>query len=411
MKTLRLVFILAALALAPPPVAEAQRSGQPPRLGILAFGPTVNQEELSRVRSTSGFWLALKELGWIEGQNLMVETRFGESTDQLRAAAADLVRLRVDVLYASSAGLARILQLETKTIPIVVGTAGYDLVAAGLVASLARPGGNLTAVQIRQDDLIPKKVEFLKTLVPNLSRFAFLREDVSGSTSFLPTEQAANAARTLGLKLHMVIVHRPEDFTAAFIDMTKNRDQGLLVIATPFSSLHRMKIVDLAAKHRMVAIYDNGGFVEAGGLMSYGDIRRDTVRRGAVFVDKILRGAKPGDLPIEQPTTFELVINLKGCESAWHDDPAVAAGAGRPRDRITRCMTLTRGSPTAGGHAGATRRSRGRRRGAPPATPAVSSAHEAEVRRLHFSRVTLALDRPRPLEEAGHRAAVFRPVS
>jgi putative tryptophan/tyrosine transport system substrate-binding protein len=314
-KAVRLVVALAVFVLAAPLAAEALRTGQPARLGVLAFGPALNQEELSGLRSTGTFWLALKEHGWIEGQNLIVERRFGESGGQLRAGAAELVRLRPDVLYASSAGLARILQNETKTIPIVVGTAGYDLVASGVVASLARPGGNLTGVQIRQDELIPKKVEFLKALVPHLSRFAFLREDVSGSMSTLPGEQAALAARGLGLKVRTVTVHRPDDFTAAFLDMTKRRDQALLVVSTPFSFLHRRTIVDLAAKHRMAAIYDNDGFVEAGGLVSYGVNRRDVSGRGAIFVDKILKGAKPGDLPIEQPTKFELVINLKAART------------------------------------------------------------------------------------------------
>jgi putative ABC transport system substrate-binding protein len=305
--------------LAAPLAAEAQRSGQPARVGTLLVGPPLSPEELAKFISTSPFWLAMKDLGWVSGQSVVAERRYGESADQLRAAAADLVRLKVDVLFVGSAGLAKILQLETKTIPIVVGGAGGDLVAGGLVASLARPGGNLTGVQIRNDDLTPKLVEFLKTLVPNLSRFAYLQEDVTLSAVpqmvALYDQQAAAAARTLGLKVHHVIVHRPGEFTTAFLGMTENRDQGLLVMSTPFFVVHRKEIVELAARHRIVAIYESPSFVEAGGLMSYSANRPEIARRGAVFVDKILRGAKPGDLPIEQAAKFELVVNLKAAKA------------------------------------------------------------------------------------------------
>ena len=175
----RFVAMIGGGLVAAPLAAAAQQPGKTARVGQLLVGPAPSPEELARVTSTSPFWLAMKELGWVEGQNLVVERRFGESADQLRAAATDLVRLKVDVLFVSSASLAKMLQLETKIIPIVVGGAGGDLVAGGLVASLARPGGNLTGIQIRNDDLVPKKLEFLKALVPNLSRLAFLQEDVT----------------------------------------------------------------------------------------------------------------------------------------------------------------------------------------------------------------------------------------
>ena len=212
--------------------------GKTARIGVLLFGPVESPEEQAR-RSTGWFWQAMKELGWVYGQNIVVDRRYGESLDQLRAAAADLVRLKVDVLYAPSAGFAKLLQLETRTIPIVVVGSGGDLVAAGLVANLARPGGNLTGVQIRNDDLVPKRLEFLKALVPNLSRVAFLQEDAI-TTVVVPQmvalyqQQAAEAASTLGLKIHRVIVHRPDEFPAAFRDMTNTRDQGLMIFGTPF---------------------------------------------------------------------------------------------------------------------------------------------------------------------------------
>ena len=191
--------------------------------------------------------------------------------------------------------------------------AGSDLVAAGLVANLARPGGNLTGVQVLNSDLIPKKLELLQVFIPNLSRIAFLTEDVSVlPQTYVEHDRSLTAgARTLGLNVHTVVVHEPGEFAAAFLRITKNRNQGLLVLGSPFSIQHRKQIVELAAKHRIVAIYENETFVEAGGLMSYAANLEERFRRGAVLVDKILRGAKPADLPVEQPTKFSLVISLK----------------------------------------------------------------------------------------------------
>jgi putative ABC transport system substrate-binding protein len=228
------------------------------------------------------------------------------------------VRLKVDVLFVASAGLAKILQLETKTIPIVVGRAEGDLVAAGLVDSLARPGGNITGLQILNDDLVPKRLELLKALVPNLSKVAVLREDVT--LSAVPQigarydQQAAIAARSLGIELHTFIVHRAGEFAAAFLGMMKNHDQGVLVTSSPFMFVHRKAIVDLAAAHRIAAVYDHQLFIEPGGLMSYGVNVSEMQRRAAVYVDKILKGAQPADLPVEQPTKFDLVINLKSAK-------------------------------------------------------------------------------------------------
>jgi putative tryptophan/tyrosine transport system substrate-binding protein len=310
----RRVF-LTLLLLTAPLAAEAQKARKMARVGILGIGPAPSPQELAKSVSTNPFWLAMKELGWVDGQNMVVERRFGESPDQLRAGAADLVRLKVDVLFASSAGLAKILQLETKTIPIVVGRADNDLVAAGLVDSLARPGGNITGSQLLNDDLIPKRLELLKALVPNLSKVALLREDVT--TSALPQifdrydQRVAIAARSLGIEVHTFIVRREGDLAAAFLGMKKNHDQGLLVTTPAFMFKHRKVVIDLAAQHRIPAIYELQVFVEPGGLISYGVNTSEMQRRAAVYVDKILKGAKPADLPIEEPTKFELVINLK----------------------------------------------------------------------------------------------------
>src|SRR5947207_2419932 len=245
-----LAVALALGALAAPPV-EAQKSEKMARVGILALGPVPNPQDLARSVSTNPFWMSMRQLGWVDGQNMVVERRFGESADQLRTGAADLVRLKVDVLFVSSAGLAKILQMETKTIPIVIGRADENLVAAGLVDSLARPGGNITGSQLLNDDLIPKRLELLKALVPNLSKVALLREDVT--TSVLPYiatqygEQAAVAARGLGIEIHTFIVRRAGDLAAAFLGMKKNHDQGVVVMSPAFMFVHRRVVLDLAA--------------------------------------------------------------------------------------------------------------------------------------------------------------------
>jgi ABC-type uncharacterized transport system substrate-binding protein len=301
--------------LAAPLAAGAQKSERMARVGVLGVGPTPSPEELAKSVSTNPFWLSMRQLGWVDGQNLVVERRFGESADQLRRGAADLLRLKVDVLFVRDAVQAKILQLETKTIPIVVGSAEGDLVAGGLVDSLARPGGNITGSQILNDDLIPKRLELLRALVPTLSKVAFFQEDVTLSavpqTRARYDQRAAIAARTLGIELHTFLVRRAEEFGAAFRGMRKNHDQGVLVATSAFMFVHRQAIVDLAAAHRIPAIYDLQNFVEPGGLMSYGVNTAEMERRAAVYVDKILKGAKPADLPVEQPTKFELVLNLK----------------------------------------------------------------------------------------------------
>jgi putative ABC transport system substrate-binding protein len=303
-----LILGLALGLLAAPLAAHAQKPEKMVRVGILGLGPAPSPPELARSVSTNHFWLSMRQLGWVDGQNMVVERRFGESADQLRTGAADLVRLKVDVLFVSSAGLAKILQQETKTIPIVVGRADESLVAAGLVDSLAQPGGNITGAQLLNDDLIPKRLELLKALVPNLSKVAVLREDVT--TSAL-SQEVVSAARGLGMEVHAFIVRRAGDLAPAFLGMKKNRDQGVVVTSPAFMFVHRKTVVDLAATHRIPAVYDLQVFVEAGGLMSYGVSVSEMQRRAAIYVDKILRGAKPGDLPVEQPTKFELVINRR----------------------------------------------------------------------------------------------------
>src|SRR6266404_848660 len=298
-----------------PVAAEGQQAGQTFRMGVLsASPPPLSPDQALKFRLRNPFWVTLKALGWVYGQNLVVEDRWGESADQLRVAAVDLVRLKVDLLWSPGFAPAAHLLRETKTIPIVVYQAGVDLVADGFVASLARPGGNLTGSQVFQG-LVPKRLELLKALVPSLSRVALLQDGVT--TTAVPnvltryTQQAAVAALPLGLKIDTFVVQHRDAFPSAFLDMMKARAQGLLVMSSNFFSRRRREIVDLAAKHRIVTLYEHQQYAEAGGLMSYGASDDGMLRRSAVYVDKILRGAKPGDLPIEQPTKFELSFNLK----------------------------------------------------------------------------------------------------
>jgi len=197
----------------------------------------------------------------------------------------------------------------------VIGRADNDLVASGLVESLARPGGNITGSQLLNEDLILNGLDLLKALVPSLSKVALLREDVT--ISVLPPilarydQRAAIAARSLGIEIHTFIVRRAGDLAATFLGMKKNHDQAVVVTSAAFMFVHRKTVIDLAAAHRIPAVYELEVFLEPGGLMSYGVNVSEMKRRAAVYVDKILKGAKPADLPVEQPTKFDLVINLK----------------------------------------------------------------------------------------------------
>ena len=306
---------LAGSLLAAPLAAEAQQPDKPVRMGMLTTNPPVSPEQFAELRSRNPFWLTLKDLGWVYGQHLVAEIRRAESADQLRAAAADLVRFKVDLLWSPGFGPAAHLLRETKTIPIVVYQAGVDLVAEGFVASLARPGGNLTGSQVLQSALVPKRLELLKALVPSLSRIAILQDGIT--TGAIPevltryTQQAAAAGRSLGIDVHIFVGQHVDALASAFLDMMKARDQALLIMSSNLFVARRKNIVDLAVKHRIATLYEHPEYAEAGGLISYGANSTEMLRRSAVYVDKILRGAKPGDLPIEQPNKFDLVINLK----------------------------------------------------------------------------------------------------
>jgi putative tryptophan/tyrosine transport system substrate-binding protein len=251
----------------------------------------------------------LTELGWVEGQNLFIEERHAEGRpERYPELIADLIRLKVDVLVAGggTAG-ARAAQRATETIPIVMPVMG-DPVAARLVSSLARPGGNITGLSMLNTELSAKRVELLREVLPSVARVAVLRDPATPSADVDATQAAA---RSLGLRPQILSASRPEEFPGAFQAVTKSGAEALLVLASGFFNTQRRRLVDLAAQHRLVVVWEHRDFAEAGGLMSYGPNLVDMNRRAAKYIDKILKGAKPADLPVEQPTVFELVINQK----------------------------------------------------------------------------------------------------
>jgi putative ABC transport system substrate-binding protein len=252
----------------------------------------------------------LREVGWAEGRNITIEYRNPEGRTDLRSKfAAELVHLKVDVIVATATNAALAARQATKTIPIVMTSS--DPVGTGLVTSLAQPGGNVTGTTSLSADLGGKRLELLKEVVPNLSRVAALwRPAAKGNQPQM--KEIEVAARPLQIQLLRVGIEGANDLENAFSTrMTRERADALITMSGPWGRTHAGRIVELAASHRLPAIYPERSFVEVGGLMSYGTDRNDQLRKVAVYIDKILKGAKPADLPVEQPTAFELVINLK----------------------------------------------------------------------------------------------------
>jgi putative ABC transport system substrate-binding protein len=297
-------FALSALLCALCSSVAAQQTAKVPRVGVLTPTFAVGFEP---------FRQGLRELGYVEGKNLAIEYRFAEGKlDRLPALAAGLVRHKVDIVVAVGGPSVQAAKKATETIPIVMTNAG-DPVDQGFVASLARPGGNITGLSSLTTDLAGKRLELLKEIVPKLSRLAVLwHPDAIGST--LSWKESQLAAREQGLQLQSLEVRDPEDLEGAFQAASKERAQALVALRSPIVAIERKRIAELAIKNRLPAIYDDRAYVEAGGLMSYGTNQADLYRRAAVYVDKILKGAKPADLPVEQPTKFEFVINLKSAK-------------------------------------------------------------------------------------------------
>jgi putative ABC transport system substrate-binding protein len=296
--TFTAVMLFAALP------AEAQQP-KVPRIGALLSGSSS-----TTTHYIEAFRQGLRELGYVEGQNIAVEYRWAEGrSDRFPDLAADLVRAKVSLIFAWGTTAVTAAKRATGTIPIVFVGVG-DPVGTGVVASLARPGGNITGLTNISAELSSKHLELLKEIVPGLTRAAVLRNPINpASTSQLRETQSA--AQALGVQLQVVEVRDPKEFESAFSAMTRERARALIVLADPVFLSHRTQISDLAAKSRLPAVFNVGQYVEVGGLMAYGPSLVDSFRRATIYVDKILKGTKPADLPVEQPTKFELVINLK----------------------------------------------------------------------------------------------------
>jgi putative ABC transport system substrate-binding protein len=301
------ISALAGGILVAPLAAGAQQAAKVARIGYLAAFPPSTYPQLHEA-----FLQGLSDLGYVKGRNLVIEYRLAEGkVERFPALAAELVALRVDVIAALGTAQALAAKQATRTIPIVFIDA--DPVTSGLVTSLARPGGNATGLSQLAPELVGKRLELLKQTFPGLSRVALLWQPGGHGerTEKDLVKQAEVAARALGVRLQVVEARGPADIDRAFSDMTKTRVDALTVLPGGIFFVERRRLVDLATKNRLPTVYTFREFVEAGGLMSYGHSQADLNRRAAIYVDKILKGAKPAELPVEQPTKFELVINLK----------------------------------------------------------------------------------------------------
>ncbi len=303
-----LFVVLATILLATVSFAEAQQPKKVPRIGYLGSNfPTTNPARIEAFRQ------GLRELGYVEGKNIDLEWRYAEGkADRLPGLAAELVRLKVDIILTSGSTSTGHAKEATVTIPIVMAQVN-DPVANGFVASLARPGGNITGLATLAPEISGKQLELLKEIVPRLSRVAVLGTSTQpgNAQSLRETELAA---RAFGVKLQYLDVLSSKDIETAFRAASKGRADVVLVLGGAVLNSHRTQIADLAAKNRLPAVHGQPEFMDAGGLMFYGASITEMFRRAATYVDKILKGAKPADLPVEQPTKFELVINLKAAK-------------------------------------------------------------------------------------------------
>jgi putative ABC transport system substrate-binding protein len=304
----RLATAAVLLLLATPLAAvTAQPREKVPRVGYLTAG---SQSDQGRQRRFEAFRQGLRELGYVEGQNIAIESRWAEGKDnRYPALTADLVRLKVDVIVAVGGAASKAAQQATRMIPIVMSLVN-DPLESGLVPSLARPGGNVTGISLMAPDLVGKQFGVLKEVVPKLSRVALLRNPANPASA-AQLREAEAAARALGVRLQTLEARSPQEIESAFAAMTRERAGALVVLTDSIFTNQRRQIAALAAERRLPAVYGNSEHAEAGGLVAYSANFLDLERRAATFVDKILKGAKPGDLPVEQPTKFELIVNLK----------------------------------------------------------------------------------------------------
>jgi ABC-type uncharacterized transport system substrate-binding protein len=309
MKKARLSSVLiAVLMLAVAVIVEAQQAKKVPRIGYLS-----NTDRAGESSRAEAIRLGLRELGYIEGQNIAIEYRYSEGKrDRAPELAAELVRLKVDIIVvAGGETWIRAAKNATKTIPLVMVALGTDPVKAGLVKSLARPGGNVTGITALGRELGGKRLELLKEAVPKLARVAVLYDPANPGNVLEVKEILPIAARALKLTILPSEARAADDFEKVFAAMSKERPDGLVVPGGTLMRSNRKRIAGFALKSRLPSVSSSEEFVDAGGLMSYAADDADSYRRVAIYVDKILKGAKPADLPVEQPTKFELVINLK----------------------------------------------------------------------------------------------------
>ena len=301
----RLIITLTLGLVLVPDLAPAQAGAKTPRLGLLAIASAPHA-------GFEAFRQGLRDLGYVEGRSIALESRSAEGqAERLPALAAELVRLQVDILLADGGAAARAAQHATETIPIVF--TAPDPVGQRLVAGLAQPGGNLTGVSFQDPELIGKRLELLKAAVPSVTRIAYLWTAIPPSASYL--REAERAARALGMQLHPVEVQAPYRFDHAFATIAAAHAEALITQPSAQFFTRRAQIVDLAAQTRLPAIFPEREFGEAGGLLAYGNNVPAVFYRAATYVDKILKGAQPADLPVEQAMQFELVINLKAAKA------------------------------------------------------------------------------------------------
>jgi putative ABC transport system substrate-binding protein len=304
MKTILSILLIIAVVVVGA-TAEAQQPKKVPQIGVISGGSASTDAAYHEA-----FLQGLAELGHIKGKTILIEYRYAEGNrDRFAEFAAELVRLKVDVIVAAGATGIREVKKATKTIPIVMSNVS-DPVALGFVASLAKPGGNITGLSTQAPELGGKRLELLMEVFPKLSRVAVLWQP-GGPGSALRVKETETMAPPLGIKLQLIKVRGANDFEGAFAAMKKERADALVPLRSPLIGNQVKQIIELAAKNRIPVMYDEREFVEAGGLMFYGTDHLDLFHRAASYVDKILKGAKPGDLPVEQPSKFELVINLK----------------------------------------------------------------------------------------------------
>ena len=314
MKRREFITLLSGAAAAWPLAARAQKARNVPTIGFLG----------SLSRSAQSTWTAafvqrMQEHGWIEDRTMVIEYRWAEGrSEQFSEFAAEFVRLKVDVIVTAGTDAVIAAKKITSVIPIVFGTAG-DPVANGLVASLARPGGNVTGLSNQSADIAGKRLDLLRAVVPSLHRLAIMA-NIASSIGVLEMREVQAAAQTLGLEVVTVEIRSAEDISPA-IEMLKGGADALYVVTEPLANTNRIQINTLARAAQLPTLHGQKPYVEAGGLMSYGANIPALFRRAADYVDKILRGAKPADLPVEQPTEFDLVINLKTAKALGHEVP------------------------------------------------------------------------------------------